>query len=309
MAHNHIASDSPLSCRIVRAFLHFLDSVEPGPRVDAEGIEVARECLAEAFKLNSSPVAGEPVKPDSLIDIFKSLEANKQCETSKLDVSPQPDYAAASSSFSGENPARVKNHSEGDDSTQGPHAFVPKDELCVQFFAALEKNNYFGTNTDGSDDPVQVDKASSLFEEACMVTRQCKLRDTVMQLNCIIVPLHFMKRVLFTTAIGQLLSLRLTNIQKRSKIVLAPSRSIQTTARHTVVWVWFIMHKEITEMLLIKGLEKVGKGLYSSLVIYSYNLFYFVFLLEIIRRMLTLLLSSVMYKGKWWRSITLVLQC
>ncbi|XP_020238249.1 uncharacterized protein LOC109817422 [Cajanus cajan] len=129
MAHDSIGTDSPLSRRIVRAFLHFLNSVEPGPGIDAEGIEVARDCLTEAFKLNSSPVAGDTVKTDSLIDIFKSLEANKQCETSKSDVGPRPDSAAAaSSSFSGENPACVKNHSEAskstdEDSTQGAHVF------------------------------------------------------------------------------------------------------------------------------------------------------------------------------------------
>ncbi|KAL2974981.1 hypothetical protein AAZX31_14G133800 [Glycine max] len=178
MAHNHIATDSPLSRRIVRAFLYFLNSVEPGPGVDAEGIEVARECLAEAFKLNSSPVAGDDVKSDSLIDIFKSLEANKQCETSKSDVGPLPDSADASSSFLGENPARGKNHSEAskstdEDSTQGPHAFVSKDELCGQFFAALEKNHYFWSNTDGSDDPGQLEKASCLFDEACMEMERC----------------------------------------------------------------------------------------------------------------------------------------
>ena len=73
--------------------------------------------MAEAFKLNSSPVAGDDVKSDSLIDIFKSLEANKQCEPSKADVGPQPDSVDASSSFSGENPARGKNHSEASKST------------------------------------------------------------------------------------------------------------------------------------------------------------------------------------------------
>ncbi|KAK7385196.1 hypothetical protein VNO78_30909 [Psophocarpus tetragonolobus] len=171
MAHNHIATDSPLSRRIVRSFLHFLNSVEPGPGVDAEGIEVARECLAEAFKLNSSPVAGDDVKSDSLIDIFKSLEASKQSETSKPDVGPPPDSPAASSSFSGENPAHSKNHSEAskstdEDSTHGPVIFGSKDELCGQFFAALEKTHFFGTNTDGSDDPVQLEKACCLFDEA-----------------------------------------------------------------------------------------------------------------------------------------------
>ncbi|XP_027331747.1 small glutamine-rich tetratricopeptide repeat-containing protein isoform X2 [Abrus precatorius] len=173
MTHNHITTDSPLSRRIVRAFLQFLNSVEPSPGVDAEGIEVARECLVEAFRLNSSPVNGDPVKPDSLIDIFKSLEANKQCETSKSDIGPQPDSVATSSSLSGENPAHAENHSQAsksmdEDWTQDSHAFVSKDELCGQFFAALEKNHYCGTNTDGSDDPVQLEKACRLFDEAFM---------------------------------------------------------------------------------------------------------------------------------------------
>ncbi|KAG4969927.1 hypothetical protein JHK82_035622 [Glycine max] len=194
MAHNYIATDSPLSRRIVRAFLHFLNSVEPGPGVDAEGIEVARECLAEAFKLNQSPVAGDDVKSDSLIDIFKSLEAKKQCEPSKSDVGPQPDSVDASSSFSGENPARGKNHSEASKSTSSSECLlffsnwvehvvvvmrpseiaVSKDELCGQFFAALEKNCYFWSNTDGSDDPVQLEKASCLFNEAlCTLNLPC----------------------------------------------------------------------------------------------------------------------------------------
>jgi hypothetical protein len=39
--------------------------------------------LVEAFKINSSSsVTGDP---DSLIDIFKSFDANKQCERSRSD--------------------------------------------------------------------------------------------------------------------------------------------------------------------------------------------------------------------------------
>lgn len=91
--------------------------VEPGTGVDAEGIQVARECLTEAFKLNSSPVDGDDGKSDSLIDIFKSLEANKQNETRKSDVDTPWNCANASSSFSGENPARGMNHSEASKST------------------------------------------------------------------------------------------------------------------------------------------------------------------------------------------------
>ena len=49
--------------------------VEPAPGVDLEGLEVARECLTEVFKLDS-PSPDAEAKPDSLIDIYKSLEAS-----------------------------------------------------------------------------------------------------------------------------------------------------------------------------------------------------------------------------------------
>nr|XP_029143821.1 small glutamine-rich tetratricopeptide repeat-containing protein isoform X5 [Arachis hypogaea] len=164
MSHNnHITTDSPLSRRIVRSFLQFLNSVEPGPGVDAEGIEVARECLAEAFKLNSSGVDGDP-QSDSLIDMFKSLEARKQRETIKSDPSPMD----ASSSFSDHNPSSfAQNHMKDQDWTQGTDIFAAsKDELCGKFFASLEKNHYFRVNHDGTDDPMQLEKASCLFDNA-----------------------------------------------------------------------------------------------------------------------------------------------
>ena len=49
--------------------------VEPAPGVDLEGLEVARECLTEVFKLDSPSADGQR-KPDSLIDIFNSLQAS-----------------------------------------------------------------------------------------------------------------------------------------------------------------------------------------------------------------------------------------
>ncbi|KAL1308965.1 heat-shock protein cognate (HSC) co-chaperone sgt12 isoform X3 [Arachis hypogaea] len=164
MSHNnHITTDSPLSRRIVRSFLQFLNSVEPGPGVDAEGIEVARECLAEAFKLNCAGVDGDP-QSDSLIDMFKSLEARKQRETIKSDPSPMD----ASSSFSDHNPSSfAQNHMKDQDWTQGTDIFAAsKDELCGKFFASLEKNHYFRVNHDGTDDPMQLEKASCLFDNA-----------------------------------------------------------------------------------------------------------------------------------------------
>lgn len=58
--------------------------------------------MVEAFKINNSAsVTGEP---DSLIDIFKSFDANKQCERSRLDS------MKASSSVSAQNAADAKTH-------------------------------------------------------------------------------------------------------------------------------------------------------------------------------------------------------
>lgn len=71
--------------------------------------------MAEAFKLNSSPVDGDS-KSDSLIDMFESLEANKQCETTKPDIGP-----VDASSFSAQNPARAENHSEASKSRVNSH--------------------------------------------------------------------------------------------------------------------------------------------------------------------------------------------
>ncbi|KAI9200833.1 hypothetical protein LWI28_013864 [Acer negundo] len=154
-----LQSDSPLSRRIVRSFLDFLNSVEPAPGVDLEGLEVARECLTEVFKLDS-PSSDAETKPDSLIDIYKSLEASGQGATA----------IGAPSSSSAHNVADV-NISEDSkpmdvDWMREPHSTgVSRDELFGQFISALEKIHYL-TLPDGSDDTSQVDKASSLFHDA-----------------------------------------------------------------------------------------------------------------------------------------------
>lgn len=83
-------------------------TVEPAPGVDVEGLEVARECLTEVFKLHSFP-RDDRAKSDSLVDIFKSLESNKQCEASKSDVGNQPDDMDASGSFTAQNAAHRQN--------------------------------------------------------------------------------------------------------------------------------------------------------------------------------------------------------
>ncbi|KAK0577562.1 hypothetical protein LWI29_035146 [Acer saccharum] len=155
-----LKSDSPLSRRIVRSFVDFLNSVEPAPGVDLEGLEVARECLTEVFKLDS-PSPDAETKPDSLIDIYKSLEASGHGATA----------VGAPSSSSAHNVADV-NISEDSkpmdvDWMREPHSTgVSRDELFGQFISALEKIHHFKTLPDGSDDTSQVDKASCLFHDA-----------------------------------------------------------------------------------------------------------------------------------------------
>lgn len=48
-------------------------------------------------------------------------------------------------------------------------AGVSKDELFGQFFAALEKIDFFKTMPDGNDDPILLDKASWIFHDALNV--------------------------------------------------------------------------------------------------------------------------------------------
>ncbi|POO00117.1 N-terminal acetyltransferase A, auxiliary subunit [Trema orientale] len=165
----NLKSDSPTSRRIVRAFLDFLSSVEPAPGVDYEGLEVARECLEEVFKLDSFP-NDEQTKPDSLVDIFSSLGMN-ELHDNKADLHHGSISADVPSSSLTQNCAE-ENLSEAskslaEDLTSEPYTSgASKDELFGQFFAALEKIHFFRTMPDGTDDPVGVEKATRLFHDA-----------------------------------------------------------------------------------------------------------------------------------------------
>ncbi|GAV71978.1 TPR_2 domain-containing protein/TPR_11 domain-containing protein [Cephalotus follicularis] len=143
-----LTTDSLLSRRIAHSFLDFLNYVEVGEGVDAEALEVAKECLTEVFKLNS-PSLNHFAKPDSLIDIFTSLEDTHSVNNLNRTDSP------------------VTSKSLGDDWTTQPNAIgTSKDELFGQFIAALEKIHFIGAMPDGNDDPDQLDKATRLFHDA-----------------------------------------------------------------------------------------------------------------------------------------------
>ncbi|XP_028089152.1 small glutamine-rich tetratricopeptide repeat-containing protein beta isoform X5 [Camellia sinensis] len=104
-----LKTDSPLCRRIVRSFLDFLNSVEPAPGVDLEGLEVAKECLAEVFKIDPSSVDSRE-KSDLLINLFNSWEANEKQEH-KSDLTHEASLADAPSTSSAEI-ASDANHSE-----------------------------------------------------------------------------------------------------------------------------------------------------------------------------------------------------
>uniref|UniRef100_A0A5B7B9T9 Uncharacterized protein n=1 Tax=Davidia involucrata TaxID=16924 RepID=A0A5B7B9T9_DAVIN len=167
----NLKTDSPLCRRIVLAFLDFLDSIEPAPGVDLEGLEVAKECLAEVFKINPSSVNSRP-KPGLLVNIFSSGEASEQHEI-KSDVSHEAFSADAPSTSSAQIAADANlpeaSQSLGEDWTREARTSISglsKDELFGQFFGALEKIHYFKTTPDGHDDQVQLDRATHIFDNA-----------------------------------------------------------------------------------------------------------------------------------------------
>ncbi|KAL9394476.1 hypothetical protein Peur_013761 [Populus x canadensis] len=142
-----LKTDSALSRRIARAFIDFLNSVEAAPGVDLEGLEVAKECVSDAFKLDSPTIDDDRLEPGLLIDLFRSLEANG-LQKNKSDPS------------SGTAPVDAPTSSNNNANNDGV------DELFGQFFAALEKMHFFRTTPDGNDDPAQLDRATRLFHDA-----------------------------------------------------------------------------------------------------------------------------------------------
>ncbi|XP_058091318.1 uncharacterized protein LOC131237516 isoform X1 [Magnolia sinica] len=164
-----LKTDSPISRRIVLAFLDFLNSVEPAPGVDIEGLEVVKECLEEVFKLNSSSV-DDRTRPGLLVDMFSSADANKQHDT-QMDLGhaavsvDTPSTTTAQKTVNGNLSEASK--SLNDEWTGDPHILgVSKDELFGKFCGALERIHFFKTTSSGDDDHEQLAKAKRLFDEA-----------------------------------------------------------------------------------------------------------------------------------------------
>ncbi|KAI7744421.1 hypothetical protein M8C21_017301 [Ambrosia artemisiifolia] len=147
----NLKADSPLCRRIVLSFLDFLDSVEPGSVSDVESLEVAKDCLSEAFKIDSASTTSVP-KSDSLVQIFSSQTG--QNSEIKADQIREESRASSTSNAPG----------------------VNEDELFGQFFGALEKVHYFGTTGNG-DDEQALDRATHLFHNALMEMKKSGCED------------------------------------------------------------------------------------------------------------------------------------
>ncbi|KAI7745372.1 hypothetical protein M8C21_004467 [Ambrosia artemisiifolia] len=147
----NLKADSPLCRRIVLSFLHFLNSVEPGSVSDVESLEVAKDCLSEAFKIDSASTTSVP-ESDSLVQIFSSQTGqNSEIEADQI---------------------REESRASSTSNTPG----VNEDELFGQFFGALEKVHYFGTTANG-DDEQALDRATHLFHNALMEMKKSGCED------------------------------------------------------------------------------------------------------------------------------------
>ncbi|XP_030528037.1 small glutamine-rich tetratricopeptide repeat-containing protein [Rhodamnia argentea] len=159
-------TDDPVCRRIVRAFLDFLSSVEPTPGVDVEGLEVARECLTEAFKVDLSSSDDDQIRPDLLVEMFKSLHSSEHRHNDSYFQSGRTSDNVSQTSSGSD---ILKSSTSQDGLQERETHFLTessKDELFGQFFSALEKVHFFNHAPDGNDDTVQLEKVTCLFHNA-----------------------------------------------------------------------------------------------------------------------------------------------
>ncbi|CAM8936224.1 unnamed protein product [Rhodiola kirilowii] len=162
-----LKADSPISHRIVTAFLDFLNSVDHASSSDAEAVEVAKECLTEAFKIDPSAVDRQKMS-NLMVEVFKAIEENEN-----QDIRSAPSASVDSSSFASNSyDSSVISSMDAAESKGGETASVSstrglsKDDLFAQFIAALETAQYFKQNVDGHCDSNRTDKATQYFHDA-----------------------------------------------------------------------------------------------------------------------------------------------
>eukprot|EP01018_Ginkgo_biloba_P018638 Gb_01312 [translate_table: standard] len=165
----NLRTDSPLSRRIVTAFIDFLSSVEPAPGVDREGLEVATECLSEVFRLGTRSV-DEQVQPHLLIDLFTSagVDPIRGQEPSKTSEGISEDLPVTTSSGHANNDGTSRSANEGfsvEPRSQEPGS-ISQDTLFRQFLEGLESAGFFANIAVGSPEYTeQLGNARNIFED------------------------------------------------------------------------------------------------------------------------------------------------
>ncbi|KAL6492882.1 hypothetical protein OROGR_032641 [Orobanche gracilis] len=154
---DNLKTDSPVSRHIACSFLQFLNSVQPSSGVDSEALDVAKECLAEIFKIDQSSI-NSLSSCDSLVDIFSFYKANARADNGEV--------SDAQTLSLGKNDEVLEASASLDKDRRSEPLSPGEDEIFGQFFGALERIHYFRVMPDGTDDQTQLDRATYLFHNA-----------------------------------------------------------------------------------------------------------------------------------------------
>ncbi|KAK9080237.1 hypothetical protein SSX86_001913 [Deinandra increscens subsp. villosa] len=127
-------------------------TVEPSSANDVGRLEIAKDCLSEAFKIDSSSSTSSVPKSDSLVQIFTSQRGHSN--ESKSDQIHEESRASSTNNALG----------------------VHEDGIFGQFFGALEKAHYFETKSN-EDEEQAFDRATHLFHNALMELRKSRRKE------------------------------------------------------------------------------------------------------------------------------------
>ncbi|XP_031390541.1 small glutamine-rich tetratricopeptide repeat-containing protein beta-like isoform X2 [Punica granatum] len=170
-----LKADSSVPRRIVEAFVGFLSNVEPALGADPGGLEVARECLRDVFKLDSSSTNSSVGL--ELMDYFESLQPTEQREN-------REEGSSSSRVVLVDVPWRLYAHikqkaypEQGEDSTEKPvDNGLLRQELCQRFRHSLENQDHVAINYDMLHDVLPPEKANQIVEKttADMMNAGCQ---------------------------------------------------------------------------------------------------------------------------------------
>lgn len=157
-----LSSDSPLAKRIVRSFLHFLNSVELTPEVDSEAIIVASQCLADVFGLDVSHLS-ELTQPD-----LAQLFIQSGYDATKRDLIENAGTETAPHVMLGRDAATAGTSHDAKACPTTIDAIVgcADERLFEQYRDGLESAGYFdGLTADTPEYQVHLGRARNVFTE------------------------------------------------------------------------------------------------------------------------------------------------